>query len=200
MSAALDQRMRQVLAELEVISAGTIYSYAVIAAGGSFSSQEPRSGDAHPPHVVLADEYNQARGDERRGEVITKAEGIRDNLRKTPPPKDPSSLETPEQLRRRIATDKEFEGIEAFMVALKTGARVSEVRKARKVAGRDPDRGYQLLTSPDAMPADRRRERVAKHLDEGMTHRGIALLLGVSPQTISNDAQAIKNSERRSAA
>lgn len=197
MSAELDRRMCQVLAELEVISAGTIYSYAVIAAGGSFGSQDPRSGDAFPPHLKFAADYNRAKGDQVRASVIEEAEEVRDNLRKTPPPADPSKLETPDQLRRRIADD--FEGVEAFMVAHTTGAKVSEVRKARKDAGRDPDRGYQILVSPDAMPAHARRERVAKHLNEGMTIRGIALLLGVSPPTISKDVQAIKNIERRAA-
>lgn len=193
----LDNRICQVLAKLEVVSAGTIYSYSVIAAGGSFGSQEPRSGDSHPPHLEYARRYNEAKGDAERGKVIEDAEAVLSNLTKTPAPKDPSKLETPEQLRQRIVDD--FTEVEAFIVALKTGASVSDVRKARKDAGRDPDRGYQLNVSPDAMTAVDRRDRVEKHLEEGMTIRGIALLLGVSPQTISNDAQALKQQGRRAA-
>lgn len=88
--ARLERRLRQVLAELELISAGVTSSasFAVTAIAStrgpmrrkppSFESAPPKTGDDHPPHIQFRSEWENIRGRALwRLRVTTDADGRR---------------------------------------------------------------------------------------------------------------------------
>jgi hypothetical protein len=176
--------MANVLAQLEVVSAGTIAGYSPVPKGGAHESSPPRSGDAWPPHERFAARYNDCSTDSERDRVIAAAEKELRNLRRSRPP---AKTETKKERDGRIVI--EGEGFSALEVAMKFRCGVRDVWSARHAAARDKDYGRPLGVTVGSVIE--RRQRVAEMKARGMTERQIALALGVSRPTVSKDLRRV---------
>lgn len=185
MSADQDQRIRNILARLEVTSNGPISSYTPVASKGAFGSGEPTTGDAWPPHVRWASKYNEAKDDFEREKVIGKAtRELEEITRRVLARVDGESVEL---RNRRMVRD--YAGWTAQEVATAFRCGVREVHAVRLAADRDKDFGRRVEggKDDDKLPPAERRCRVDEMKAQGMTVRQIAFRLGVAPQTVSND-------------
>lgn len=186
MSREQDQKMRTVLARLELTSCGTIYSYAPLGKGGG-RSQEPRSGDPSPPHLHYLRRYNEATTDHARARVILEAEDVLARVTRRTAPR--LAGETTRQRDQRIL--KEGEGAEARVVANAFRVNLRDVWRVRREGLRDKDYGRVIVErDPTRREATLERQRRVRELRErfpGMTNRQIGLLVGAHHSTVQND-------------
>jgi hypothetical protein len=186
-SADQDHRIRQILAQLEVTSNGTIYSYSVIGSKGAFESGAPTTGDSQPPHVYWAAEYNRCASDFERGKVIGKATTALEELTHRLAPRIEG--EAVEQRNRRIIRD--YAGWTAQEVATHFRCGVREVWRVRDEDGRDKDYGKprEAASKTARLAAEERRRRVVelKQAHPGMTARQIAMHVGADHKTVQAD-------------
>jgi hypothetical protein len=190
-SANQDNQIRQLLARLEVTSNAPISGYQPVGSKSAFKGRPPSTGDRHPPHLLLAEEYNRASGDVERGRVIVRAERVLRSLTHSPPVPVLREESVGERSKRLL----EFgEGLAAQRVATALRVPLREVHRARVGAGRDREFGLVLETQAflsKRLQSEERKRRVfelkAKH--PGMTARQIAALVRADPKTVKSDLE-----------
>lgn len=176
-------RMRQILAKLEVTSNGPIGSYQPVGSKGAFQSREPTSGDSSPPHIRWAHAFNQCETDRERDRVIRDATAELETL--TCRPVSVVEGETVEERDRRVLKEgKEFTARE---VANTFRINVKDVWRIRQQAGLDKDLGAVRIvkdkTKSEAREAKRIRAKELRARYPGMTVRQIGLHVGVDYKT-----------------
>jgi hypothetical protein len=190
----LDQQMRSILAQLELLAHGTITNYSPTG-GGHSADTKPPTGESRPPHLHWRERWERAvRDDEEwtidrelvnceeiikhRKDVIEKAQADLDSYRKRT--EGVVVGETEEELEARIV--REGEGWSVEQVAQHCRCTVTFARKARLKAGVSVATGKR----PDGLKVDSSDQsmRVREYAANGYTERGIALLTGLSKSTI----------------
>lgn len=177
--------MWAILTKLELTSNGATASFDADSGGGSARHHEaniPRLGRHDAPHLFYAIEYDRARDDQEREQVIERAE---DELRAiTHSRADRTKEETRDQRDQRMVDDGE--GFEAIEVARRFNCGVRDVHRARAAAGRDTQWGKAPVNGR-ALTVEQRRARAREMEAKGMTGRQIALALKVSYSTVRDD-------------
>lgn len=164
MTPPLTQRERQVLAELELCSHGTITNYN--ASGAHSTERDPRpTGESQPPHLTFRKRLLEAPGPVERGMILTDAQDeLRDFRRRVAPPVE--TTETSAQLDQRIC------------VKLGEGWTVSEIALACRVT---PTRVRQAAASGKITKEDRSIQALAA---QGHSVKYIAIRLGIPKSTV----------------
>jgi hypothetical protein len=186
---ALDAQMRQVLAELAMVSNGRITAYNSAGGGDNDDSVLPPTGDDSPPHLHWARRYGEpfhsctqdcghrerpATDDDERQAVLEEA---RDDLQKARRGERlaVADLDDPETARAdllRSTRGWKPEDVERHHFS-HPPARL--VRRNRQAAGLNVETGEELATSEGA---DVRR-LVVELQEAGWTERGIAMKLKI---------------------
>lgn len=181
---AQDQTIRQILLDLEMVSNGTIYSYAPVGSKTGFSGSPPTSGDHDPAHVRYRVEYNRADTDQRRDSVIRLARGELESLTCTAPAPTELKPETKDERDKRIL--KFGTGLGAQQVATTLRVPVSEVKRARREAGQDPETGERLPDTPEGLSdLEKRRKAVEmKQRHPNASFRLIGDRVGLDHKTV----------------
>ena len=177
MNHPLPREAREVLARLELVSNGCIYSYAPVASKGGFSGSEPVSGDRHPPHIVYREEFERATEDEFPG-VLSRAQAELASLTRR---SAPVRLETVQQRDRRMIS--EGAGFTVLEVATRFRCGPKDVRRVRRQAGRDTETGNAVLPVVAVDKREKVRELKARH--PGMSNRQIAQFVSVDHKTVA---------------
>lgn len=187
--AELDQQMRAVLAQLELCSHVRAKALRPVPTDGGEAD-----GSSDEGHLFFARMYGPPfwptggpASDEQRGATIRWAHAELAHLRGMEDRPRPEG-ETRAQRDRRIVRDGE--DFEAREVAVRFRCGEQDVRRARRRAGREPDRGRPVRSEE---PPDRttRRTRASELRSDGMSMTAIALLLGVDKATVSRDLQGL---------
>lgn len=154
-----DRQMRQVLAELELISHGTTSTWGA-SGGDADRDPRPRGGDLHPPHDTHRAHYAAALTDTDRDHAIreARAELHAIRVRQAREVREESPAEFDTRARRALA-----DGWTVEQVA--TAMRVTPTRIRRAQAG----------------ASELQVQALAK---DGMTVRGIAMRLGLSKSEV----------------
>lgn len=126
---SLDREIRQVLAELELISHGTTASYNP---GGGHNDPLYPPGEMLPPHLDYRRRYQRCWTDYQRRNVIDAARKELDRIKRTP-------AKPVLPFKQRILT--EWEGHGDTEVAQVTNTPRSTIRLWRKQAGLNPTDG-----------------------------------------------------------
>lgn len=172
------KEVRQVLAELELLSHGKTVSYNPSTSGGH-SGSKPPTGESEPPHLVFKARFEACQSVSEALRVLDEAQAELDSLRKRTTPVQ--GLDGEELLRRQILED--HVGNSAAEVAIRLYCTTSKVRKIRGDAMCDPESGIELLPVA-GLPTGRANQ--AAHLHEmGYSQQEIADRLGVSQATVS---------------
>lgn len=176
MSAQQDRDMRQLLAQLELLSHGSVQAWNRSAKGEP--TQVLPFGESNPPHLYFRDVYTRQITDHGRGEVIGRAREELKKLQGREVDRSHVQEETVEELNERIV--KRGEGFSVEEVASRMGVAPSQVRRARVAAE------VSLL---DGKPTDDRlespKERAQRMKAHGYTERQIGLILGKPQSTIN---------------
>lgn len=169
----MSAEFRQILAEMELLSHGSVTAYN--SSGRGESDVVVPQGEAHPPHIEFAARYEQERDDERRRRVLEEARRyLQDWKRRTSPVVDDGSSEDDWIVR-------DGEGYEAEQVARKFNTTVSRVRKLRMADDRDTEFGLPSRFAPRLAATP---DRIRNLADQGCTERQIAFQVGVSKSTV----------------
>lgn len=168
----LRHQMREVLAQLELVSHGTITNYNPSGGGGE-SEQALPAGGSGAEHLKWRRLFERATSDKERRTLIDQAwqelEQLRGRVERPVP-----TGETLEQRNSRIVKDGEGYTVREVAIAFRCGER--EVRKARTAAGREPERGLEP-ESPD-------RARIVELAAQGRTVASLVIQFGLSRSTI----------------
>lgn len=179
----LEREMRRVLLDLEMTSCGVTASLDSNGSG-AFGSAPPRSGDFDPPHLRYRREWNAARGGTERQRILERARDELDSIRVS---RAGEGSETEAERTRRML--REGEGFTAREVAVRFATTEAAVRRTRSRHGRSPENGTvePMRPMPDATPAERRERVALLWREHRMSTRRIALVLGVSHETVRRD-------------
>lgn len=157
----LDERMRQVLAELELVSHGTTAKWNT--AGGGENDALLPPGEPDPPHLFYRDRYQVAEGDDQRTRVLDAAiealEGHRKSRRIEV--QEETASEFNRRARRLIA-----DGWTVEEVALHTRSTPTRVRRALAAKDDESDGVIHRLHA------------------EGRSVRYIAMRTGIAKSTV----------------
>lgn len=134
----LPREARQVLARLELVSNGCIYSYAPVASKGGFTGSAPATGDPMPPHLFFRAEFEHVT-DSDFPDVLERAQ---DELASLTRRSAPVRLETVQQRDRRMIV--EGAGFTVLEVATRFRCGPRDVRRVRRAAGRDVESGKPI--------------------------------------------------------
>lgn len=168
--------VRQVLAELELLSHGTVTNYSSTGGGSGPDTKDP-TGESHPPHLRWRSEWEHATDDAHREYVLQAARADLRSYRKRDLTLASAPVESEVELEARIV--REGKGWTVAETARHCLCTPTLVRRARLKAGVNahtgvPPEGTEL---PDD-PAQKVRE-----LDEnGMSERQIEMVTGI-PKT-----------------
>lgn len=173
----LPSAVRQILAELELISHGSTQSWNSAGGHGESTAVLPY-GESNPPHVYLRELYVAQTTDPGRARVVTR---ITLALREARGQIDRSHVvgETREHEDARMI--KQGEGFTPEEVANRFNCTPSRVRRARLAAGRSQDTGKAIHTATDA---DDGRIEALRMKDQGMSVRQIAMVLSQPKSTV----------------
>ena len=175
---SLDARMRQILAELEIVSAGRIYSYQPIGSKGGFSGSEPRTGDPDPPFVLFRRVYAACVDDSGREAVIRAAEYELRSLKvRTVPAGFKIVEESPIQRADRLLA--EGRGLPLQEAAYRLNCAPSELQRIRRNNNCD-HLGYELRE----VPKEERKQRALELVENGLSVRDAARSVGVHPTQV----------------
>lgn len=171
--------MRQVLAELELLSHGGTTAWDA-AGGGKAGSREPQ-GESRPPHLVWRDRFKHADlSDLPRLVGLARQDLAEWRTRVAPIPDVSVSL---------VDLILEKEGWSAADVARRFGVSAAYVCRIRMNHDRDAETGAVAVKAAKLAPLERRR-RVRDLKEQGLTVRQIATLLDVSHPTVVEDLKA----------
>jgi hypothetical protein len=145
--------MREVLLQLALTSNGRTASYD--SSGGGQADHTPSLGFGDAPALHFARLWDEADDDDARARVLEQAQEALQHVRKSSG--DPTRVESKAQRDARII--EQGQGIEARDVAVWARCGVTDVRKAREAASRDPDYGRPIR---DVEEEDRLRGDVAR--------------------------------------
>jgi DNA-directed RNA polymerase specialized sigma24 family protein len=175
----LPLEMRQVLAELELLSHGSTQSFAAAPGAGSDKSYGRPPGDEHPPHLHWRNQWKRASDEDRRSEVLRHAKADLAAHRKGDMSRVQVMVESRDELEKRVV--REGKGWSVQETALHCRVTPTFVRKARLRAAADAavDAQDELAT----VPVDK-RERCLHLAAGGHTERGIAMLTKLPKSTV----------------
>lgn len=189
----LDQQIRSILANLELLAHGTITNYSPTGGGGVPDSKQP-SGELKPPHehwrrrwllAVECDEETEQREattiTTQRRDVIAKAQADLDSYRKRA--EGEIVGETEEELEARIV--RIGKGWSVNDVAQHCRCNPKFVRKARKKAGVNEHDGKGVVV--DMVTRDERVDKARAMRARGLPLRAIAMHLGCDVATVHRD-------------
>jgi hypothetical protein len=176
MSEPLPIELRQVLAELEMLSHGRVQSYAGTAPGESEGYGRP-PGSEFPPHIIWRDEWMKASDARRRYEVLRLAAEELSALRKGR--KVTVVEETQAEMEERVISKGDGWTVEE--TARECRCTATFVRRSRLKAGVNAITGQQ---PKDRKQTSDQRERARQLADEGFTERQIVMLTGLAKTTI----------------
>lgn len=207
----LDQQMRQVLAELELLPHGKCASYNSSGGGDSASDLDWREvteddldaiikagtpqGESRPPHLIYRERYERAKEDDlddeqigvhRRAKVIAAARRALMEVR-TQTKRVEIKPETDAQFTARII--KEGEGWSIKDTANYMKCTETRVRRARTEVGVSQADGKRLIPLAN-LTVDKRRVMAQELRGKRMTLRQIAMHLGCDAETIRRDLAA----------
>jgi hypothetical protein len=173
----LEREFRQVLAELEILSHGSTQSWSPTR-GGSDEGYGRPPGDLHPPHVHWRWEWEHAKDDKRRKEVLERArEELVSHRRRDM--KIAAPVDLSEDLEVRVI--REGEGWTVQETALHCRCTPTFVRRARLKAGVNAQTGAKPKDAPDLETSEERCRRLD---GEGMSERQIALATRLPKSTV----------------
>lgn len=175
----LSLEIRQVLAELELLSHGSTQSFAAAPGAGSDKSYGRPPGDEHPPHLHWREQWERASDEDRRSEVLRLARSDLAAHRKGDMSRVAVTVESREELEKRVV--REGKGWTAKETALHCRVTPTFVRKARLKAATDA--AVEAREEPAPVAADK-RERCLHLAVTGHTERGIAMLTGLPKSTV----------------
>lgn len=167
----VDREMRQVCAELELLSHGKVTAYNSSGRGESYAVVP--QGEANPPHIEFAARYEQEQDDDRRRRVLEEARRyLQDWKKRATPVEDDGTGEADWII-------EDGKGSTPDDVASRFKTTPTRVRKLRK------DRGLDTETGFGASPVkDNSRERVLNLAGQGCTLRQIEFQTGVSKSKV----------------
>jgi hypothetical protein len=165
----LDREIRQVLAELELISHGATVRFDPSTSHGHAGSRIP-TGELSPPHLLFRARFDGCRTDQDREKALEAAQVELRSLKCRTMPV--VGVDGAELLRRQILED--FVGVQATDVAIALYCTTSKVRNIRTGEGFHPDTGLVLVDF-----SENDAERARRYAAEGMTERQIVRLVGV---------------------
>lgn len=161
----LGREIRQVLAELELISHGATVRFAPATSRGGAGSSVP-SGESNPPHLRFRERFESCRTDNDRAAALEAAQAELRSLKCRTEPI--TGVDGAELLRRQVLED--FPGVSAVEVSIRLYCTTSKVRNIRMAAGVDLETGLDLVVLDHA--------EVARLLAAGMTEKQIAFNIG----------------------
>jgi hypothetical protein len=186
----LDQQMRSVLAQLELISSGTTQAHN--SGGGGGNDNAGVAGCNGAEHLFWGRQYGppfapewagSAQDDLARSAVIRGAEADLQQLRGHGISANARPSEAPEAFRERVLEETEGRAPEEVAAStLRVSART--LRKWRREDGRNPETG---MTITEKLPPAQRRERVLELASQGLNQEQIARRLGEHHMTIQRD-------------
>lgn len=171
-----DRQARQILADLELISHGTITAYNSSGGHGNSARVIP-PGEAFPPHLEYRRRYAECETDEQRDQVIKDAQSELEAIRRRPL-LAPAGLSDAEVLEARVL---ELTGWVANEIARSLHCTVGQVRRIRTNAGRDGQTGEVL----DLSAADRSDLAARMKSEQRLSQSEIAKRMGISEATVS---------------
>jgi hypothetical protein len=168
------KEVRQVLAELELLSNGATVRFDPSKSGGHAGSSAP-TGEANPPYLTFRTRF-EACGSAR--ETLVVLDAARAELRALKCRTVPVvGLDGEELLRRQILED--HVGSTAADVAVVLYCTPSKVRKIRAGEGLEPDSGLPLLDLSEGEV-----ERARRYAGQGVSERDIARFLCRSQSSV----------------
>jgi hypothetical protein len=169
----MDREIRQVCAELELLSHGKTVSYN--SSGRGESDAVVPQGEASPPHLEYKARWTDAPDDHHRQRVLDEARQYLRAWKKREEPAEGDGSTEDDWIVR------DGEGYEAEQVARKFNTTVSRVRKLRMADDRDTEFGLPTRFAPRQAATP---ERIQNLADQGCTERQIAFQAGVSKTTV----------------
>lgn len=163
----LARQARQLLAELALVSCGTITAYAPSSRSGA-GPRAPTTGDQWPAHHELLHRLAEAVSARQVEDALTWARAELDALRRTPQNAKITGESEAERAKRIV---NEGEGWGMHDVANTLNVPVGEVRQARVAHQRDPLDGRPVRPTPAP------RDRACQMHERGVSTREIARLL-----------------------
>lgn len=177
----LPQEARQVLAELELVSCGTIPGYEPMGRSGATSSKPPVTGDTDAPHLRWRLEMLAAPDQAALAAIVEKARDELAVLRRGDPDRRAGAREETgvERARRLLRDGGGFTPGELARSSQFRGMSEREIRAARVQGGQDPDLGRPTATGGTDVAA-----HAIVLLAGGMTVRQVALATGMSKSAV----------------
>lgn len=188
--------MRDLLARLELVSAGTTASWGASGGGDSSGDPAPESGDPNPPHLHYRESYERAHHDDlehehrdggptsrQRRRVIRAAAEELERLTGRGSALERPAGESRDDLAQRIVSEGRGYTVDEAAVHFRCGPR--DITKARIAGNRAIDNGDPLEpnTEHDRAAA---LERAVRMADDGMTVRQIAWTTGLPKSTVND--------------
>jgi hypothetical protein len=167
----MNKAMRQVLAELELISHGATVRFDPSTSHGHAGSTIP-SGESNPVHLRFRARFETCRTDRDRELALEAAQAELRSLKTRTMPI--TGVDGAELLRRQILED--HAGNTATEVAIVLYCTTSKVRNIRITDGKDPETGLELVILD--------RSEAQRLAAMGMTERQIAFKVGVTSSTV----------------
>lgn len=181
----IDGQIAQVLADLEMLPWGSVQSWN--SAGGHSDESHAMPPPDRYPHDTFRKAYHAAAGDETKLPGILDA-AVTELVSWRPPPRASIGGETQAELDARIV---EKNGWTVKDVANWSRASETQVRAARRAAGRDPEFGERVEKRETLAEAQRRQEvERLRRPPHNLSYRQIAAKLGVGLATIHRDLAA----------
>jgi hypothetical protein len=178
----LAQQARQLLAELALVSSGSITTYAPTGRSGA-GPRGPSTGDQWPAHHQLLDRIANATSARDVEEALEWGRKELNALRRAP--ENPAVQgETPAERAARLVRDGE--GLSPSEAATRLAVPTRELIAARAAADRDPWDGWPLRPTVELTP-DERQQRARRLAAQGVPATVIAQRLAASVTTIRRD-------------
>lgn len=172
----MNQQMRQVLAELELVSHGSTQSWNSDGRGGLERLFPP--GELFPPHVHYRHLWDRATSDDGRAGVYREARAALKEITRRDPTK-PKGLGEREIMLRNVL---DHSGSSAAEIAMHYRYSVRQVRTIMMQEGRNPDSG---VIDPDLTPGGSQEAWAALLKDRGLSQEQIAERMSISQPTVS---------------
>lgn len=188
---SLEQKFRKIIAALQLVAAGTIYSYSPVGTKTGFSSSMPTTGGGTEDlRRSLVERWGECPDDDARRALIVEAQGKLDELVRGNRAPVKAAFDDAGKLRAWALT--QGRGFTAFELASKLRCSETMVRKWRKAEGVDGERGTEPIKGEtrqqwETTEERRRRVRELKARNPGMTRRQIGAIVGCHHDTVKAD-------------
>jgi hypothetical protein len=179
MMITIPKEVRQLLAELELLSHGSTTAWNPTGGGSAAEDAGIPHGESNPPHLRLRAQYLEQADDAGRERVV---EEMRTTLRgRRGPTADRGAVTGETRAEEDARILQSGEGFDVLDVARRFDCTSSRVRRLRLADGRDAERGHRV----DQQAGDDDAQRARRMKAQGMSERQIALALGRHRTTVT---------------